>query len=154
MIVLFDERSGLSSRRVHASDRLFVRLRASTLDRELAAGYTPDRDFALLLHAERITRRSERCRLARSLERIVAAADRPTPARLKAPLARDRVRGTQNELEALIGRLLSRGPVGARGVGLVRKLVTDGTGPLYTTWTERDLRAELKAALAAMDPIS
>jgi hypothetical protein len=154
MIVLLDDRAGIAARRVHLFDRLAVRLRASQLDSELAGGAAPESDFALALHAERLTRPSQRRALARSLQRIVSAAEPSTSVRLRVPLCRDRVCDDRTELEALSDRLLLGGPVCVQGVAMVRVLLADGAGPLYRMRTARDLRAELSTAMAAMDPLA
>ena len=57
-----------------------VRLRASALDQELAAGTSPEATVALAVHAGRLCRPAQRRLLARSLTRIVAASELPARA--------------------------------------------------------------------------
>ncbi len=153
MIVLLDDRAGITTRRVHLVDRLCVRLRARRLDNELAHGCVPDSNFALALHAERLARPSHRQLLAGCLERILDAAGSPARVRFRVPLSRGQIFDNRRELKALIDRLLAMGPIDVRGVAMVRALLADGTGPLYETSTARDLNTELGAAIVAMDPL-
>jgi hypothetical protein len=151
MIVVLDEATGLGLRRVRWRDRLLVRVRTSALDRELAAGAAPESSVPLALHAGRLCEPAERRVLARSLTRIVAAADAPMAHRLKAPVSRPAVQRARAELAAVAGRLVASGPVDVHGVARVRTLVADGTGPLYQSAPPECLRHELTEVLAALD---
>ena len=128
-----------------------VRLRASALDQELAAGTSPEATVALAVHAGRLCRPAQRRLLARSLTRIVAASELPARARLKAPVCRPAVQQARPELAALAGRLGASGPVDVRGVARVRTLLADGAGPLYQPAPPERLRREVVKALAALD---
>src|SRR6266480_1655264 len=59
---------------VRPRDRLLVRLRASRLDSDLASGASPDATVALSLRARALVRMPARRDLARSAQRILAAA--------------------------------------------------------------------------------
>ncbi len=150
-VVVLEERSGLGLRRVRWRHRVMVRVRASALDHELAAGASPESSVALALHAGRLCEPAERRVLARSLTRIVAASDTPTPRRLKAPVCRPAVHQARTEFAAVVSRLLATGPVDVRGLARVRTLLADGTGPLYQSAPVEQLRKELTAVLAAFD---
>jgi hypothetical protein len=151
MIVVLDEPAGLGLRRVRWRDRLLVRVRASALDRQLAAGAAPESSVPLAIHAGRLCEPAERRGLARSLTRIVAAADAPTGHRLTAPVCRPAVQRARAELAAITGRLVASGPVDVHGVARVRALVADGTGPLYRSAPPERLRHELTEVLSALD---
>lgn len=151
MIVVLDEATGLGLRRVRWRDRLLVRVRSSALDRQLAAGAAPEASVPLALHASRLCEPAERRVLARSLTRIVEAADEPMGHRLKAPVSRPAVQRARAELAAVAGRLVASGPVDVHGVARVRALVADGTGPLYQSAPPEHLRHELAEVLAALD---
>ena len=175
MIVLLEDRAGFHARHVHLTDRILAWLRAPGLDRRLADGAPPESSLDLAIEAERLTRPAERRVLAGSLERIVAGAGRSKPDRAGVPVARAAVRSARSELESVAARLQSSGPVNVRGVARVRVLLSDGMGPLYRAgdtgsggncagagWIAgvggirgraQDLRAELRAAMAAMDPL-
>jgi hypothetical protein len=151
MIVVLEQGAGLALRRVRWWDRLLVRARASALDRELAAGASPESSAALAVHAGRLCEPAQRRVLARSLHRIVVAADAPAGRRLKAPVSRPAVQRARAELAAVAGRLTADGPVDVRGVARVRHLLADGTGPLYRYAPPARLHDELVAVLTALD---
>ncbi len=175
MIVLLEDRAGFQARHVNLIDRILAWLRAPGLDRRLAEGAPPESSLDLAIEAERLTRPAERRVLAGSLERIVAGAGRSKPDRGGVPVARAAVRSARPELESVAARLQSPGPVNVRGVARVRLLLSDGMGPLYRAGDMgsagspagadllpgaggipgrvADLRAELRAAMAAMDPL-
>jgi hypothetical protein len=152
VIVVLEQRDGLRLRRVRLWERVAARLRSATLDRELAAGASPDSSVALAVHAEHLHADAQRSLLARSLRRVGAAPDTATARRLRALLDREAVRRAQAELEALAARLASSQPLDVRGVARVRTLLSDGTGPLYQENDPARLRRELAATLASMDP--
>ena len=151
MIVLLQEGSGLGLRRVRWRDRLAARARASALDEQLAAGVSPEHSVTLALHAGRLCQHGQRRVLARSLTRLVAAADGPAQRRLKTPVCRGAVQQARAELAAVAGRLTASGPVEVRGVARVRSLLADGTGPLYQPARAGQLRHELGDVLSALD---
>jgi hypothetical protein len=134
-------------------DRIRARLHARALDAALAAGASPESTTRLALRAERITSPAARDQLARSLERILIAAARPGGLR-PTPLTlcrRQVVANAADDLEALIARLRSPGPLAARGAAQVIALLSDGAGPLHLGTTEPDLRAATRQALAHLD---
>ncbi len=153
MIVVVEHDAGLGLRRVRLRDRLLTRLRASSLDDELAAGASPESSVTLALRAGQLCRPSHRRLLSHSLIRVVAAAEKPAGSLRKAPVNRDAVRGVREELEAAAERLGAAGPVDVRGVARISGLLTDGTGPLYQASRRGRLRDELRAALGAMDAL-
>jgi hypothetical protein len=151
MIVVQQQGSVLGLRRVRWRDRLVVRVRAAALDEQLAAGVSPESSVTLALHAGRLCRDGHRRVLARSLTRLVAAADAPAARRLKMPVGRCAVQQARAELAAVAGRLTASGPVDVRGVARIRTLLADGTGPLYQPAPTGQLRRELAAVLSAFD---
>lgn len=151
MIVLLEQGAGLGLRRVRWWDHLLVRARASALDRELAAGCSPESTIGLAVHAGRLCRPAQRRVLARSLDRIIAASDAPVGRSLKAPVCRPAVQRARTELAAIVGRLTADGPVNVRGVARLRHLLADGTGPLYRSGPPERLHDELVAVLVALD---
>jgi len=151
-IVVLDEGSGLGLRQVRWRDRLVEHARSSALDRELAAGASPESNVPLAVHAERLCRPAQRRQLACSLMRIAAAAEEGSSGRcLRAPVAGPAVRRARAELAAVAGRLGATGPVDVRGVARLRALLADGTGPLYRSAPPEQLRHELAAVLDALD---
>ena len=152
MIVVLEQDAGLGLRRVRWWNHVLVRARASALDQELATGASPESNVALAVHAGRLCNPAQRRVLARSLTRIAAASTAPAGSRLKAPVCRPAVHRARAELAAVADRLVTAGPVDVRGVARVRQLLTDGTGPLYSSGPTGQLRDELAAALTALDP--
>ncbi len=154
MIVVVEHGAGLDLRRVRLRDRLLTRLRASSLDAELAAGASPDSSVELALRAGQLCRPSYRRLLCHGLARVLATAAGPARSMRKIPVDRRAVRDARAELEAVAECLGAAGPVGVRGVARVSKLLTDGTGPLYQASRPGRLRNELRAALGALDPLA
>ena len=150
-IVVLDLGAGLGLRRVRVRDRLVARIRRPALDRELAAGASPESSVALAVHARYLCRPEQRRLLARSLTEIGAASRAPAARRLRAPIALHAVARARAELAAVVDRLAEAGPVDVRGVARIRDLLADGTGPLYRERRPGHLREELLAARRAMD---
>ena len=148
--VLLEQESGLSVRHVRVRDRLTARLRAGTLDRQLAEGAAPETSVALSLHASRVYEPSQRHFLARSLIRLADSSDAPS-ARFRVPVDHEALRRAYHELEAIADRLNRDGPVSVQGVARIRLLLADGTGPLFRAARPEQLRRELQSALAALD---
>jgi hypothetical protein len=108
----------------------------------------------LALRARELVRTSFRCDLADSVHRIVVASTRAVVSRPSSiPLCRDRVTEASDELQSLIDRLRSPGPVSARGVARVSTLLRDGSGPLYHRGNTDDLRTSVRETVTALDPL-
>jgi hypothetical protein len=150
-IVVLEQGAGLGLRRVRVRDRLVVRIRRPALDRELAAGASPESSVALAVHARYLCRPEQRRLLARSLTEIGAASEAHAAKRLRAPLALHAVARARAELAAVVDRLAAAGPVDVRGVARIRNLLADGTGPLYRERRPGHLREELLVARRAME---
>ena len=118
-----------------------VRWHAARLDRELAAGVSPWSSGAHALRALRIIRRRSRTSLARGLTGAVRNASDAGP-RFTAAVPPDRaaVVASRPLIEALTGRLRGPEPVAARGVAMLRELLTDPSS------------RHLRAATTALDP--
>ena len=149
--MVLEQGAGLGLRRVRVRDRLVARIRRPALDRELAAGASPESSVALAVHARYLCRPEQRRQLAHSLTEIGAASGAHAARRLRAPLALHAVARARGELAAVVDHLDGAGPVDVRGVALIRNLLADGTGPLYREPRPGHLREELLAALRAMD---
>ncbi len=150
-VVLLERDALLRLQRVRLHDRLRARLRAGSLDRELAGGASPESSIDLALHAAHLCGSSQRRVLACTLSRIAVAADTrgPLPA---APVCRSAVERARPELAAVVDRLAATGPVGVGGLARLRCLLADGSGPLYRASAPGRLRCELASALAALEP--
>jgi hypothetical protein len=142
----------LATRRVRARDRLAARWHHAALDRELAAGASPDGDPARALRAHRLIGARGRRQLVLAIERVLREASEPSRQRTaEAPICRRNVRDAQRQLERLADRLAT-GPVDARGVALAQALLTDGAGPLYSRVASTSLLALAEQATIALEP--
>jgi hypothetical protein len=130
-----------------------VRWKAAQLDRELIARGTPRSSAALALHARRITGPRSRATIARGLARVLRSAS-DNRARFTAAIPPDRreVLAAQTVIETLERRLRLREPVTARGMAMLRELLTEAASPLYRPTEPGDLGSRLRAAAAALEP--
>ncbi len=158
-VLLRDGRDRLTLRRLRLRHRLLARCTAARLDRELAAGTSPETSPVHAARAIELTSMRLRRDLAASVHRILAAAGEPAavilapaadgrPPRL--PLCRARIRQSTALLAQLAVRLAAPGPVPARGVAIASQLLADGTGPLYRQACGEDLGHILHAATQAL----
>jgi hypothetical protein len=142
----------LATRRVRARDRLAARWHYASLDRELAAGASPDGDPARALRAHRLVGARARRDLVLAIERILREASGPAPRRTaEAPICRRNVREAQGQLQRLADRLAA-GPVDARGVALAQALLTDSAGPLYSWVASTSVLSLAEQATIALEP--
>ena len=120
---------------------------AVRLDRELAAGAVPWSSPRHVARALWLTSSHQRVRLAVGLERLLLEARyRPLAGKRLSMLIRpDRrsVLGCESLIVHLVGVLRGPDPVTAEGVARLRRLLCDGTGPVYLP----DPEARLERAL-------
>jgi hypothetical protein len=154
MFVLIDNGTGgFTARRVRIFDRVLARSQSDRLDRDLARGKTPESTVGLAIRAQLLVSPASRCQLAHDLEHISAVARQPGPLYpAKVRIDADRVRQAEADVRALADRLASPVLVAARGVAMLRVLLTDGAGPLYSG-PRRDLPEALYEARHALDPV-
>jgi hypothetical protein len=138
-------------RRVRFRDRIAARLRAHALDRQLADGVPPERGAALSLRARRLIEPGFAAVLAHGLTRIVREARTRELPRGRVAFRLSAVREVADELDELAVRLLGLRPVAVRGVAHVNLLLTDGTGPLYSSGAREDLVGAVRRARAALE---
>jgi hypothetical protein len=160
-VLLDDERGRLALKRLWPWHQVLARSQAARLDRELAEGTSPEASARLAARAARLTSTEFRRDLAMSLRRILVAAGEPAlpeavPVPLgsarpvRVPLRTGRISRSAPLLADLASRLLESGPVPARGVAMVARLLADGTGPLYREAARDDLGALAERAAAAL----
>jgi hypothetical protein len=149
-VLLHDDRGLLTVRRLRPWHRMLARCTAARLDRELAAGTSPEASARLAARAMLLTSINFRRDLATSVHRILAAVGEPaarepaarepaavTPDRAGAarppriPLNRARICQSARPLARLAGQLAKSGPVPVQGVAMISLLLADGMGPLY-----------------------
>jgi hypothetical protein len=132
---------------------LIVWYRAAQLDRQLAAGTSPQASTLIRLRAQRITGHRSRRRLADGLARALDSARDITPGFTAAvrPHRRE-VLAARIVLATLDRRLRAPEPVTAHGVAMLQVLLTEGTSPLYRPSEPGALGSRLRAAAAALEP--
>ena len=138
-------------RRIRLRDRVVARLRAHSLDRALAAGVPPERSTALALRARRLVDPKTAALFARALQRVLRDAWMPHAMPARMPTRRDAVREAAGDLDDLARRLVAPSPPAVRGIAQVGLLISDGTGPLYSSLGGEDLLAAVRRARAALE---
>lgn len=119
--------------------RLAARLRGHALDGALIEGADPAATEQLAARAARLTSRSMRREVARGLDRL-ALDDRAAGGRWHVHPFRAAAADNAPELHALAARLREPGPLYARGIAMLNRLLTEGAGPAYN-----DCRGDLLA---------
>ncbi|HET7049502.1 MAG TPA: hypothetical protein VFI54_14660 [Solirubrobacteraceae bacterium] len=119
--------------------RLAARLRGHALDRALIEGADPAATEQLAARAARLTSTSMRREVARGLDRL-ARDGREAPKRWQVRPFKRAAAANAPELHALAARLREPGPLYARGIAMLSRLLTEGTGPAYA-----DSRGDLLA---------
>jgi hypothetical protein len=130
--------------------RVFASRRS--LDEALADGASPVCTPKLALRARQLVSRGSRQQLATSLERLVKEAKRSVPPRAVAiALPRREIVEAQTSLFSIAARLRDERPVYARGMALLSRLLTDGSGPAYNPCAGESLRNAVEGIAAALD---
>jgi hypothetical protein len=129
--------------------RVIARLRADKFDHQLAVGVPAPAGSALAVHQERLTSTTEREAVARSLRQAVRDADSGAVFSSRIPVHPRNIAAAEGLIDAITLRLHSPAPVNARGMARLRRVLADGSGPLYW-YGEGDLGGRLGAALAAL----
>lgn len=154
-MLVADDLDRLTLRRVKVRHWIVARLRAGSLDGELASGISPETCDYLAARAMQLTSMRSRRQLAAGLNRLLADAQSSgSQAKLTVPLRvparRARIARAATELGALRRYLMAPGPVPARGVAMVQQLLSDGAGPLYQQGCRVDLRDVARRAEEAL----
>jgi len=137
--------------------RVRVRLLADGLDRDLAAGISPDATMEHSLRAQHLNSPKQRKHTARSLWRSLddALGLAPNPVHPSVPissLTRAAVLASAWEIQQIATRLSSAEPVSSQGLALARLLATDGAGPLHYSVDPQDLRDACHEVLRSLEP--
>ena len=158
-VLLSDGQDRLTLRRLRPWHRMLARCAAARLDRELAAGASPETSATLAARAMHLTSVKVRRDLAASVQRILAAAGHPAQVTLasavavhppRLPLRRARISQSAVPLASLAGYLTAPGPVPVHGVAIISQLLADGTGPLYRHGCADDLSDIIENATRAL----
>ena len=129
--------------------RVIARLRTDKFDHQLAVGVPAPAGSALAVHQARLTSTAEREAIARSLRRAVRDAHTGAVFSSRIPVHPRNVAAAEEVIDRITLRLHSPRPVSARGMARLRRVLSDGTGPLYW-YGKGDLSGRLGAALAAL----
>jgi hypothetical protein len=155
-VLLRDDLGRLTLRRLQPWHRMLARAAAARLDRELAAGASPETSAILAARATALTSTKARRDLATSVQQILAAAGQP-PAAPPAPAAAvrpalnwARISGSAVPLATLAATLAAPGPAPVQGVAMVSRLLADGTGPFYRQADSDDLGHVIEKATRAL----
>jgi hypothetical protein len=158
-VLVRDELGRLTVRRLRSWHRVLACCAAARLDRELAAGASPEASVSLAARSTQLTSMKFRRDLAASVQRILAAAGElpavmPSPAVAvhpsRLPLSRTRISQSAVPLARLAGYLAASGPVPVQGVAMVSRLLADGAGPLYHAACGDDLGDIIEKAEQAL----
>ncbi len=135
-------------------ERALTRFWSGRLDRQLAAGASPDGHALLAVRADRLVRPAVRWALAGRLTDILTESFRPAPCPRGCliPAQRASVWAATDAAE-LVDQLLVPAPLPARGIAQVQLLLTDGAGPLYYPSSSDQLRATVQQATNALEPV-
>jgi hypothetical protein len=135
------------------TDRVMARALGASLDRQLAAGHSPESARLLAARAQDIVALRRRQRVARNWEHLLAVARRAPHRRPPAaPIQSDRIAAAEPAIRELVQRLMVPLPVTAQGVAMAGVLLTDAVGPVYNRYSPIPLIAALEAAIAQLDP--
>jgi hypothetical protein len=134
--------------------RLWVRLRATSLDQALAARAQPSESVELSLRAGQLVGERQREQIAISIRASLDLAGQDPrillgPTRL--PIERERIEASRTRLEGIAEILLGPRPVSPRGVVMARRLITDFRGPIYTGGRNGRLPEALSAIQSALE---
>jgi hypothetical protein len=130
--------------------RVFASRRS--LDDALADGASPLWTPELALRARQLVSRGSRQQLATSLERLVKEAQRSvSPRAVAVPLPRREISEAQTSIFSIATRLRDERPVYARGMALLSRLLSDGSGPMYNSHAGGSLGHAVGAIAAALD---
>lgn len=127
--------------------RLVAWWHGAAFDDALAAGADPQSDVRLAAHAARLARPHCIDALADGLERAVADAERPRRALSAAvPVRASEVVDNRHELLALAALLRSTPQPSPRALALTRRLLIDGSSPLFAADASPSLRDAVREA--------
>ena len=134
--------------------RIRTAAQRSELTRALAQGADPTARPELALRAAQLTSQRNRKILARTLRRTVAEARRPAMTRSRVVIIRrGAVLDAEDAITAMLERLSSSEPVGAKGMAMVERIITNADqSPLYNPSATGALRRLIGVATAAMEP--
>ena len=128
-----------------------VWLQRGALDRSIARGADPNASPELSRRARQLRSPRRRAALAQGIRNLIDAAEEPRrPYTAAVPLQRREILREREALLQLAADLVSDDQLGARGIALVDRMLTDGSSPVYSPGAEGELRRALTHARAAL----
>lgn len=155
-LVVVDRRDQqLRIRRNRRWSRGLARLLSAGLDRQLAAGRSPESSPRLAARAQVLVSPAMRRGLALDLTNLIEQANRPIVMRNpRAQINRLGILACEPQIRATTAALLTSAPAAARGVAALTVLLSDGTGPFYNRRRASELSDALTAVQTRLDPAS
>jgi hypothetical protein len=136
-------------------DRFLARVRAPSLDRQIATGCPPGSSRALAIRARRILSLAGRRELTQGWNHVLDVARRPpVPRTPRGPLCRSRIAAAEGDVREMLAVLTGAPPIAARGAAMASVLLSDGTGPLHSRRSPLDLGAAVREATRQMNPFA
>ena len=136
-------------------DRFLARVRAPSLDRQLATESLPGSSRALAIRARRIVSPAGRRELVGGWDHVLDVARRPpVPRTPRGPLCRSRIAAAEGDVREMLAVLTGAHPIAARGAAMASVLLSDGTGPLHSRRSPLDLGAAVREATRQMNPFA
>jgi hypothetical protein len=133
--------------------RLASRLFASSLDRQLAEGRSPESNLLLAARARVLVTPLTRRALVQSWQNLLAQARRPPSMRNpRAVLNCKSILACESDIQEIVDALLNPLPISARGPAMASWLLSNGTGPVYNRRCSEELSIALREAIARLDP--
>lgn len=125
--------------------RAAAHIRGPRLDRALIRGADPAASRLLAARAGQLSSASMRERIADGLERLALSADHPR-SRARVLPSRAAMLANRSEILEIAGLLRRDRPLYARGLAMLKLILTDGAGPAYTDRRGDALADRLRAA--------
>jgi hypothetical protein len=138
----------------HWWTRVAANVLASSLDRQLAQGRAPESSLLLAARAQALVSPALRETYAGFWQHLSRrAALLPSTRTLRGPFNREAIGACRVAMAEVHRGLTADGPVSARGVAMVSRLLGDGTGPLYDHRVgPAQLDATLRDVMTALRP--
>jgi hypothetical protein len=154
MLLLLDSDNPeqLTARPYRGRLHLAARFLASSLDRQLAEGLSPESHRLLAARAQMLVSPVVRRQLADSWENILVQARRPPPMRdVRVRFNRENVIECETYIREMLDALLASQPIPARGPAMASWLLRDGAGPIYNRHRSGDLSVALGETITQLD---
>ncbi len=131
---------------------IVARLLASTLDRQLAEGRSPESHGLLAARAHVLVSSVTRRELVDSWENLLVQARRsPVMRDPRVPFNRQAIIECESDIQVMLKALMTPLPVPARGKAMASWLLRDGAGPIYNRRRSVDMRTTPRETITQLD---